>query len=56
MHCDESTLQVLKEPGKAPTTNSYMWVYSTVKESKHPIRIFDYRPNRKAENPIDNMK
>ena len=53
VHCDESTLQVLKEPDKAPTTNSYMWVYSTVKESKHPIRIFDYRPNRKAENPIE---
>ncbi len=56
VHCDESTLQVLKEPGKDPTSNSYMWVYSTVKESKHPIRIFDYRPNRKAENPIEFLR
>ena len=50
-HCDETTVQVLNEPGKNPTSKSYMWVYATIKESRYPIRIFDYKPNRKGENP-----
>lgn len=51
VHCDETTIQVLNEPGKAPTSKSFMWVYSSIKESEHPIRIFEYKPNRKGYNP-----
>ena len=28
-HADETTLQVLKEPGRSPETKSYMWLYRT---------------------------
>src|SRR5665811_893699 len=28
IHMDETVVQVLKEPGKAPTSNSYMWAVS----------------------------
>ena len=28
-----------------------MWVYSSIKESKKPIKIFEYRPDRKATIP-----
>ncbi|MDR5736207.1 transposase [Caballeronia sp. LZ025] len=27
IHGDETTVQVLKEPGKAAQSTSYMWVY-----------------------------
>lgn len=29
LHADETTLQVLHEPGKKPQTDSYMWLYRT---------------------------
>lgn len=51
VHADETTVQVLKEPDKKATTKSYMWVYANIKESKHPIRIFEYKPNRAGYNP-----
>lgn len=51
IHCDETTVQVLNEEGKSPTSKSYMWVYSSIKESSHPIKIFEYKPDRSAVNP-----
>ena len=50
-HADETKVQVLNEPGKPATSKSYMWVYSSIRESSKPIRIFEYKPDRKAENP-----
>ena len=44
LHIDETPLQVLKEPGRKNTTDSYMWVYSSIKEEVHPIRFFEYQP------------
>lgn len=35
LHCDETPVQVLQEPGHKNTTDSYMWVYSTAKNSKY---------------------
>ena len=51
VHADETVVQVLNEPGKANTTKSYMWVYSSIKESETPIRIFEYKPTRAGYNP-----
>lgn len=51
LHSDETKVQVLNEPGKPATSQSYMWVYSSIRESSKPIRIFEYKPDRKAENP-----
>ena len=46
IHCDETPVQVLNEPGKKNTERSYMWVYANIKESETPIRIFEYKPTR----------
>lgn len=56
IHCDETPVQVLNEPGKKASTQSYMWVYSSIKESKRPIKIFEYKPDRKAANPQKFLK
>lgn len=51
VHADETPIQVLNEPDKKNTTKSYMWVYANIKESEHPIRIFEYKPTRAGYNP-----
>ena len=45
---DETTLQVLKEPGRSNTTKSYMWVFRGG-SLDHPAIIFRYRPSRSGE-------
>lgn len=51
LHIDETPLQVLNEPGRKNTTDSYMWVYGSIKEAAHPIRFFEYRPGRSGKYP-----
>jgi transposase len=54
---DESTFQVLKEPGKKPQSKSQMWVYCTGDvASPPPIVLFEYQPNRSGENPKEFLK
>ena len=48
LHGDETTLQVLKEPGRATTSKSYMWLYRTSACAKSPIVLSEYQPSRKA--------
>jgi hypothetical protein len=50
LHGDETTLQVLREAGKAATSKSYMWLYRTSGCAEYPIVLYEYQPNRKAEN------
>src|SRR5690606_1208519 len=49
LHADETTLQVLREPGKAAETKSYLWLYRTGRMGP-PIVIFDYQPTRGGEH------
>jgi hypothetical protein len=51
LHADETVLQVLKEPGKKATTNSYMWLYRTSREASHPIVLYEYQPTRSGSHP-----
>ena len=51
LHGDETTLQVLKEPGKAAQSKSYMWLYRTSGEAKHQLVLYDYQPDRKRIHP-----
>lgn len=37
LHADETTVQVLKEKGKAPTTKSYMWLYCSANGGLPPM-------------------
>jgi len=52
IHADETVVQILKEPGKTPQSESRMWVYCTgnVKDPP-PIVLFEYQPSRAGENP-----
>ena len=51
LHGDETTLQVLKEPDRPPQSKSYMWLYRTSGESKTPVTIYEYQPDRGGEHP-----
>ena len=51
LHADETTLQVLHEPGKAPQSESYMWLYRTSGDTDKPIVLYEYQPGRGAKNP-----
>lgn len=53
IHADETTLQVLHEEGKKPQSKSYMWLYRTSGDAKHPIVLYEYQPDRKAQRPKD---
>lgn len=50
LHADETTLQVLREPGKSAASKSYMWLYRTGGDAEHPIVLYEYKPDRKAAN------
>ena len=51
LHADETTLQVLHEPGKAPQSESYMWLYRTSGDTDKPIVMYEYQPGRGAKHP-----
>jgi transposase len=46
--CDETWLQVLKEKGRKPETDSWMWL-RTNPSDKEKIALFDYDPHRSGE-------
>jgi transposase len=48
---DETTVQVLKEPGRAPQTKSYMW--AQMNGSGPPVRLFSYAPGRSKQLGAD---
>ena len=50
MHMDETTVQVLNEPDKAPQSKSYMWVQRGGPPDK-PIVLFNYDPSRSSAVP-----
>jgi len=56
LHGDETVLQVLKEPGKAAESKSYMWLYRTSGEAKCQIVLYDYQPDRKHTHPEEFLK
>jgi len=54
---DETTLQVLKEPGKAPQSKSQMWVYCTGNVPRAPpIVLYEYQPSRSGDHPKEFLK
>lgn len=47
---DETTLEVLREPGRDARTDSYMWLYRTSGcDSARPVVLFDYQPSRSGD-------
>jgi transposase len=51
IHMDETPLQVLKEPGRAATSDSYMWVQRGGPPGQSVI-LFDYDPSRSGQVPL----
>ena len=51
LHADETTLQVLHEPGKTAQSKSYMWLYRTSGDTGRPIVLYEYQPGRGACHP-----
>lgn len=56
LHADETTLQVLHEPGRAASSKSYEWLYRTSGYADHSIVIYDYKETRKQEHPQNFLK
>ena len=49
---DETTLQVLKEPGRAAESKSYMWVYRGGEPGKTSL-VYQYFPSRSGDVPFE---
>ncbi|MND38374.1 Transposase IS66 family protein [compost metagenome] len=45
IHCDETRVQVLKEPDQQPSSQSWMWVQTGGAPDK-PVILFDYSTSR----------
>jgi transposase len=56
LHVDETTVQVLKEPGRAAQSKSYMWLYRTSGEAKSQIILYDYQPDRRYIRPREFLR
>ncbi len=50
IHCDETRVQVLKEPGRDPSSQSWMWVQTGGPPGRSVI-LFDYTTSRAQEVP-----
>ena len=54
IQADETTVQVLSEPGKAATTDSFMWLYRSGEwDPESQIILYEYQANRRQEHPED---
>ncbi|MDR6918993.1 transposase [Pseudomonas sp. 3296] len=51
VHCDETRVQVLKEPNRDPTSQSWMWVQASGPPER-PVILFDYTTSRAQEVPL----
>jgi transposase len=61
IHCDETRVQVLKEPGRDPSSQSWMWVQTGSRQTgsrqtggppDRPVILFDYSSSRAQEIPL----
>lgn len=50
IHCDETRVQVLKEPDREPISQPWMWVQTGGPPDK-PVILFNYSTNRAQEVP-----
>ena len=48
INADETTVQVLEEPGRSSTSTSYMWIFRGGPPGK-PVLMYQYHPSRSGE-------
>jgi len=51
LHADETTVQVLHEPGRDAKNKSYEWLYRTGSCANRQIVIYEYKETRNQEHP-----
>lgn len=56
LHIDETTVQVLGEENRKNTTDSFMWVYCSIRNEEKPVRYFEYQPGRSGDYPKNFLK
>jgi len=50
---DETTVQVLKEPNRPPTSKSFMWVTIGYPSIGKPVVLYHYHQSRSQKIPVD---
>ncbi len=55
INADETTLQVLQEPGREATTKSYMWLFRGGEDGK-PVIVYQYHETRGSQAAKDFFK
>lgn len=50
IQADETTVQVLNEPGRKPAQKSYMWVYCSGEFEEKPAVLYEYAQTRAGTN------
>ena len=55
IHADETPFEVIRD-GRSSGTKSWMWVYCTGENEKHPVILYDYRSTRKADHPREFLR
>lgn len=53
IHVDETSVQVLKEPGRRPEQKSYLWVYRSAENAERQIVLFDYQETRAGAHALN---
>lgn len=53
IHADEVPCQVLHEEGKDAASKSYMWIYLSGTDGRPPVVLYDYRPGRSGDYPVE---
>jgi transposase len=51
LHSDDTSLQVVREDGRAASQISYMWMYHTGRASPKQVALFDYKQTRESRHP-----
>ena len=49
---DETRIQVLKEPGRNPETDSFMWLFRSGADGLAPIILYHYTETRAKYNAV----
>lgn len=53
IHADETVMQVLREPDRAATSKSYLWLYRSCASATKQVVLFDYQETRAGQHASD---
>ena len=56
LHADETTLQVLHEPGRKAQSKSCIWLYRTGRDAPQQVVLYEYQESHGAEHPETFLK